>query len=554
METFNERNLSGKPIDHLGLVSDVINELGLIEKIDARLPLPAGCGSKVSMGERVSAMILNGLGFVDSRLYMFPEFLRNKPMDRLFGKDLKAEWFNDDAIGRCLDATFEYGTSQLFAEISLEIGTEKNLLGRSANFDTSTLQLYGEYPGCKVPEEEAGKTCAPIPARGYSKSKRHDLNQMVLNLATTGKANFPVWMEAHHGNASDQKILPAAAQRMQGLCNQLAETPEFLYVGDSAIYANILPCSDTMMWLTRVPEKILQAKQLVGKEDDLLSWQPLDEGYAYHKAESNYGGVKQRWFLIFSEQAYEREIKTLARNIEKEYEKLKKGLWHLSKEVFSCPNDAVKASKEFKKKIKYHQAHCDIQPILGHTSQGRPKKKTTETVKGYQITYRLSEDNEKIAQAKLKKGRFILSTNEFDQKKLPDTAVLSEYKKQSGTESGFKFIKDNTFEVDSVFLKKPSRIDALMMVMTLCLMVYGYTQYTLKEALQKNNETVPNQKRKPTNNPSLKWIYFLFSGVQELTISTEGYNKNLVINLDKTLTQIIGYFGPRAQEIYLNSS
>jgi transposase len=29
--------------------------------------------------------------------------------------------------------------------------------------------------------------------------------------------------------------------------------------------------------------------------------------------------------------------------------------------------------------------------------------------------------------------------------------MLSEYKKQSSTESGFKFIKDATFEVDSIF-------------------------------------------------------------------------------------------------------
>jgi len=33
--------------------------------------------------------------------------------------------------------------------------------------------------------------------------------------------------------------------------------------------------------------------------------------------------------------------------------------------------------------------------------------------------------------------------------------VLSEYKGQSGTDPGFKFVKDDTFQVDSVFLKIP---------------------------------------------------------------------------------------------------
>ena len=46
------------------------------------------------------AMILNGLGFIDDRLYMFPKFLENKPVARLFGADLHAADFNDDALGR----------------------------------------------------------------------------------------------------------------------------------------------------------------------------------------------------------------------------------------------------------------------------------------------------------------------------------------------------------------------------------------------------------------------------------------------------------------------
>ena len=49
---------------------------------------------------------------------------------------------------------------------------------------------------------------------------------------------------------------------------------------------------------------------------------------------------------------------------------------------------------------------------------------------------------------------------------LPDADLLPEYKKQYKTEHGFAFIKGDTFEVASIFLKTPSRIEALMMVMT----------------------------------------------------------------------------------------
>jgi transposase len=58
---------------------------------------------------------------------------------------------------------------------------------------------------------------------------------------------------------------------------------------------------------------------------------------------------------------------------------------------------------------------------------------------------------------------------------------LSTYKEQQGVERGFRFIKDPLFHLSGVFLKKPERIDALMMVMTLCLMVYNAGQYVVRK-------------------------------------------------------------------------
>ena len=202
--------------------------------------------------------------------------------------------------------------------------------------------------------------------------------------------------------------------------------------------------------------------------------------------------------------------------------------------------------------MKYHQSDYKVNEVIGHAKAGRPSKHAERLIKGYNIEFNLSQDMDKIDKAKRRKGRFILSTNEIDKEILPDSEVLSEYKRQSGTELGFKFIKDKTFEIDSVFLKKPGRIDALMMIMTLCLMVYGVSQYDLRKSLQSSGNTVPDQRRKPTNKPSLKWIYFLFSGVHELTVSFGESSKQLVINVNSVLKDIVGHFGKKASEIYLN--
>ncbi len=100
---FNKHNISSSTVlDHLGLVAATIDKLGISKEIDARLPL--SYRSKTTHGQRVSAMILNGLGFMDDRLYLFPKFLANKPVAKLLGGKVTAADFNDASLGRCLDA------------------------------------------------------------------------------------------------------------------------------------------------------------------------------------------------------------------------------------------------------------------------------------------------------------------------------------------------------------------------------------------------------------------------------------------------------------------
>ena len=50
-------------LGHLGIVAAMINELGIIDKIDKRLPISKEHGAILTNGQRVSAMIINGLGF-----------------------------------------------------------------------------------------------------------------------------------------------------------------------------------------------------------------------------------------------------------------------------------------------------------------------------------------------------------------------------------------------------------------------------------------------------------------------------------------------------------
>ncbi len=66
-------------------------------------------------------MVINGLGFVGQRLYLFPDFFKNISTERLFGEGVTREDLNQYAIGETLDRIYEYGPTKLFMDIVLHV-------------------------------------------------------------------------------------------------------------------------------------------------------------------------------------------------------------------------------------------------------------------------------------------------------------------------------------------------------------------------------------------------------------------------------------------------
>ena len=69
-------------------------------------------------------------------------------------------------------------------------------------------------------------------------------------------------------------------------------------------------------------------------------------------------------------------------------------------------------------------------------------------------------------------------------------------------------------------------------------------------ALAAAQDTIPNQLKKETAKPSMKWVYRLFYGVQVITLCLSNVTQEIVINLKAVQKKIIRYFGERAMKIY----
>ena len=532
-------------IDHLGIVSAVAKDLGLVEKLDRRLPR-YDIRRIVSNGHAVLAMVLNGLGFSNRRLYLMPQFLQNKPVDRLLAPNLKAEHFDDHVLGRTLDEISEYGASKLFVEIAFEIALEQNLIGKSAHIDTTSFSFEGSYL------EQNSESVAINVCHGFSKDHRPDLKQVVLNMAVSGPANVPIFMEPLSGNTSDKQALYNGIETVRNFQRQLREGFEdFLWIADSALYSKEkLLANNDFSWISRVPETITEAKAMVKKQDRELNWVAAEEGYRYTASRSSYGGVEQWWILVFSEQAYKRESLTFESSLTRQDEKAKKEVWHLSNQVYGCETDAKKAIEKAMKKFPYHKTvSVDIVPLEKYLGKGRPKQDAQKSVVGYQLNAAIRRDEDRVESELSTKGRFIIATNQLNNEDF--AAILSSYKQQQNVEQGFRFLKDPWFMADTMFLKSPRRLEALMMVMTLCLMIYNIAQYRMREALAAQKETLPDQLGKQTATPTLRWAFQMMEGVILVVENRiDSIIRTLFFNLNALRLKIIQLFGPLACEIY----
>lgn len=117
-------------------------------------------------------------------------------------------------------------------------------------------------------------------------------------------------------------------------------------------------------------------------------------------------------------------------------------------------------------------------------------------------------------------------------------------------ERGFRFLKDPLFMASSVFLKKEERIVALGMIMCLCLLVYTLAQRLMRQALSKQDETVPSQTGKPTKRPTMRWIFQIFEGVHVLYRHIGNTFEEVVLNLNSLRAKILDILGPPFKKRY----
>ncbi len=537
-------NIKIKRLDHHGIVAGVIEDLKIVPLLDQFLPQDDK--QEITPGEAVKGMIMNGLGFANRPLSLSPQFFTNLPLEHLFREGVKAEHFNRHKLGRTLDQCFDFGCESLFSLVSQQACELEHVDKTFNSLDTTSHSLTGEYA---FDEEDSDENIIKI-THGYSKAHRPDLKQVVQEIIVSQDGGIPLACKNWDGNSADTAIFKA---RSKALVSEFKKStaPKYL-VADCKLYhkANAEFLSQ-VKFLTLIPSTIALEKELIATAITEQQWQKIDDNYQYRVNELSHMDIKQRWIVIYSTAANHRATKTISRQVERAKDKAEKELFHLQAQRFACKTDAQRYIDKVSKKLKYHQIST-TQHVAHkvYEGKGRPKKNAKVKRIEWQVNAEIEENQTAITQAVEQKSCFILATN-IDEKELSPTEVLTHYKAQSAVERGFRFLKDPLFFVSSLFIKKPSRIDALLMVMTLSLLVYSIAQRRMRAKMKEIEATIPNQIKQETATPTLRWVFQCFDGINLLQQGdTYRYEKLQLDGFTELRQKIIKLIGGHAMHLY----
>lgn len=525
-----ETSYSSQTLDHLGLVAGMCRDLGISSYLDQY------CGSDsadqhVSTGKAVEAMILNGLGFVNKRLYLVSHFFADKPVSKLLGEGIEAAHLNDDRLGRALDQLYSSGLTSLFAGLSAQAISRLGLEVGPGHLDTTSLSMHGRYNSESDSVEELHIT------QGYSKDHRPDLAQVTLQLICSHLHGIPLHMEVLDGNSSDSVSF---RQTIESFGKTLQEVNGLqTIIADSKLY-----CEETLKvladselhWISRVPSTLQWAREII-ESIQLPEFSAIGRvGYQAVRYNCSYAGVDQDWVVYYSEAARQRESKTITKQADREIRTLAKQLKKLKAQSFHCQADAQQALADFSQSLKL--VKLTEEQIIVHKQfkrRGRPKADDSPQI-SYRITAEILPDTAKIERRIFEKSLFILASD------LPYTTaeaqaeLLDQYKAQGSVERSFRFIKDPRVGAASIYLQRPERVASLLFVMTCCLLVYSALECKIRSGLAQQDQYVSDQKGKPTQHPTARWIFELFIGIHLLNI---GEKQSLVLNLKPDHTTII---------------
>jgi transposase len=515
------------PVHHLPIIKAYADQLGLVSLINHYVPTEM----EVDAGTVVLAMVLETLSG-RSPLYRLEEFFAQQDTELLLGKAVPPQAVNDDTAGRVLDRLYDFGTMRLCTACAVRAATRFGLERRYVHLDTTSRSVWGDYQFAETQDLPFQVTY------GYSKDKRPDLKQFILSTLCVDRA-VPIWGKLEDGKASDKTLNTTLLSELARLLADYGVRPgAYIYIADAALVTedNLSALRDTF-FITRLPATYSECERVIGEAVARNRWEEVGvlaqtpptqhrPGTFYKVAEDvvTLYGKTYRAVVVHSSSQDQRRQKRLEREIQASSTALEATVREAARQEYACRADAEAAAAKLQAlPSAYHWVDVEVQerPQYG---PGRPSSTRPRAVKalryGLQVT--LHERAEVMARKRQEAGCFVLLTNVPPVGEMAHSAraVLQAYKEQHGIEQNYGFLKDPLI-VNSLFLKKPERIEALGLVLLLALLVWRLVERTLRVHVETTGNPLTGWDKKTTQKPTAFMMMTKFAALIVLKVGSQ---------------------------------
>ena len=519
-------------VGHLPIIKSYAVKIGLVDIINDLIPSQMD----VDPGTIFLGLVMDTLSG-RTPLYRLDEFFQDQDTELLLGKRINPAVFNDYNVGRILDKAYAIGTIRIFSAISKRSVDVFELNTRHASFDTTSFSVFGEYD--LYPEGTENRILKIT--HGHSKDHRPDLKQFLISMLCVDR-NVPVFGKTEDGNGSDKtinnEILTSISKRM---ASHGLKPGAFIYIADSAMVTknNLLAIGDSTLFISRLPASYKECLRVIKDAIEKDQWQDLGilsstkptvkrpaAQYKAYESEVELYGKKYRAVVIHSSAHDKRRQKRIDRELKADRKVLEDQCQQIYKKDFFCLADAQAAQKEFSQtKCKYYVLNTQIEQRPKY-KRGRPKGGIKEVKQmRYGLLATITEDEKSVSKLRQQAGCFVMLTNvamagedSYDAKD-----ILKAYKDQYGIEQNFGFLKDPVI-VNSIFLKRPERIEVLGLVLLLSLLIWRLIERQMRQYIEREKRDLPGWKNRRTKRPT---TFMLMTNFQRVMIIKIGDNRQL---------------------------
>jgi transposase len=455
------------------------------------------------------------------------EFFTHQDTALLLGKAVPPEAFQDDTVGRVLERLYATGTMKVFTACAVRADRVFGFDKRYVHFDTTSITVYGDYR----PPEEAEESARPFRITyGYSKDKRPDLKQFVLSTLCGDRA-VPLWGKPEDGNASDKTVNNTLLSNIATFLATHGVAPgAYIYVADAALVTedNLAALGDTL-FITRLPATYNECGRLITEAVAHNAWEEVGvlahtkptkhrpvTSYTVSEGEVTLYGRSYRAVVVHSSAQDKRRQQRLERDIQGSYSTIQSAARTAEQQEYCCRADAEAAAVQLRAvHVAYHRMDVTVEerPVYGRGRPSPPKPRPIKALR-YRLKTAMSMQTERIARLEEEAGCFVLLTNVPTAGPRAHSArdILTVYKEQHGTEQNYGFLKDPVI-VNSLFLKKPERIEALGLVLLLALLIWRLMERTMRTHVDTTSTSLPGWDKKATGRPTSFMMVTKFAGV-----------------------------------------